>query len=430
MRYVDGPGGGSLCAPPGVCTPPGAGLDVGSQLPSRLWSAASGRDRTHRFAFLSTCPEPWGGSEELWWAAACRLRDARHEVDILKTIVDFGHPRTTALLERGCTVRDLASVRSRKAWEGASLLVPFGWAPTEAHRQLLVATRRLVARRPDLAVVSQGQNFDGLHLARLCGRLRIPYVLISQKASELVWPPDGIVAYGRRVFANARRCVFVSEHNRRLTELQFATTFANATQLYNPVLLDPGALPWPPQDELRLACVARLHTMEKGQDLLLRVLAQPEWRQRSLRVSLFGQGVHADGLRHLAATLGVDRVAFRGSTADIAAVWRDHHALVLPSRAEGMPLALLEAMACGRPAVVTDVGGNAELVQDGVHGFVAGSASVEALSAALERAWRSRDSWREMGQAAATRVASLAPHRSSARLSELLLAEVPARAAR
>ena len=52
-------------------------------------------------------------------------------------------------------------------------------------------------------------------------------------------------------------------------------------------------------------------------------------------------------------------------------IWAEHHALVLPSRFEGMPLVVVEAMLCGRPCIVTDVGGNAELIRDGINGFLA-----------------------------------------------------------
>ena len=59
--------------------------------------------------------------------------------------------------------------------------------------------------------------------------------------------------------------------------------------------------------------------------------------------------------------LQLKNVHFRGHVNDIRAIWEQNHLLVLPSRYEGLPLALVEAMWCGRPAVVTDVGGNAEL---------------------------------------------------------------------
>src|SRR5262249_50251205 len=69
----------------------------------------------------------------------------------------------------------------------------------------------------------------------------------------------------------------------------------------------------------------------------------------------------------------------------------------MASSGEGKTLALTEAMLCGRPAVVTDVGGNAELVCDGVTGFVAQSATPGDVRDALERSWVERKSWEEIG---------------------------------
>jgi glycosyltransferase involved in cell wall biosynthesis len=66
-------------------------------------------------------------------------------------------------------------------------------------------------------------------------------------------------------------------------------------------------------------------------------------------------------------------------------------------------LVLLEAMAAGRPALVTAVDGNLEWVEDGVTGFVAEAPTVRHLASALERAWGARGNWIEMGSAARAR---------------------------
>ena len=67
------------------------------------------------------------------------------------------------------------------------------------------------------------------------------------------------------------------------------------------------------------------------------------------------------------------------------------------SRAEGTPLALVEAMLCGRPAIVSDVGGNQEWVTEGQTGFVAEAPVIGPTRAALERAWSARQDWKAMG---------------------------------
>ena len=63
------------------------------------------------------------------------------------------------------------------------------------------------------------------------------------------------------------------------------------------------------------------------------------------------------------------RLQMCGFADDVRSVWSDRQILVLASSGEGKPLALTEAMLCGRPAVVTDVGGNVELVTDCVTGL-------------------------------------------------------------
>jgi glycosyltransferase involved in cell wall biosynthesis len=136
----------------------------------------------------------------------------------------------------------------------------------------------------------------------------------------------------------------------------------------------------------------------------------PKWRERELSVSLFGGGNNERALKRSVELHGLSSVRFGGHTAEIEQVWASHHALILPSRCEGLPLALVEAMLCGRISIVTDVGGNKELLEDNVTGFVAAWPKVEALDEALERAWQQRNEWRSMGVAAAECVRRQIPH--------------------
>jgi glycosyltransferase involved in cell wall biosynthesis len=99
----------------------------------------------------------------------------------------------------------------------------------------------------------------------------------------------------------------------------------------------------------------------------------------------------------MAEQLELNNIDFAGNRENIEEVWSKHHALVLPSRFEGMPLTLVEAMLCGRPCIVTDVGGNRELVRDGINGFLAKAPTVELLDEAMNRAWESRGRLKEIG---------------------------------
>jgi glycosyltransferase involved in cell wall biosynthesis len=117
-----------------------------------------------------------------------------------------------------------------------------------------------------------------------------------------------------------------------------------------------------------VAFVGRLTNWKGAETLLLAMLGAPR-----VTATIAGDGPAAPLLLALAEQLGVaDRVAFLGRcTAErIAGLLDATDVLVLPSLYEGMSHTLLEAMARGVPCIVSDRGGNAELVRDGVNGVV------------------------------------------------------------
>src|SRR5437764_610833 len=352
----------------------------------------------------------WGGSEELWSATAAVLAADGHSVTVFKSGVDDSQPRIRRLRALSCTIRDLARfpLMPRRLFTFVRL-VSSGAA--YAHQILRLLIGLALSRRPDLVVVSQGGNHDSYFLAEVCRRLRLPYAIVSHKASELYWPADWQQQTIAAVYRAARVCFFVSEHSRRLTEEQLGFPPPRAAVVRNPFLVpwDPRT-DWPDdRDGLRLACIGRLHPKEKGQDLLLRVLARRRWRDRPLSVTFYGGGLQGDSLERMSRNLGLTKVTFAGFVRDVPAIWSDHHGLILPSRCEGLPLVLVEAMLSGRVPIVTDVGGNAEVVDDGATGYIAAAPTEDALDDAMERAGSERHRWREIGAAAATRIRTLIP---------------------
>ena len=375
-----------------------------------------------RFVFFSSCSHPWGGSEELWAGAAALLAEGGHSVTIFKTCVDPNHPRIRRLLALGCRIRDLHQVCLPSSIRLPRALVRLtGRGPAQRAIRPLVRTH-LANLKPDLVVVSQGANFDGIVYSDLCRISGRPYVVISQKATDYLWPSDKDRIVMRSAFQAALRCYFVSQHNLLLTQDQIGATLTNAEIVHNPFLVPGNPLPWPgAQDQIKLACVARLETGEKGQDILLQVLARQPWRDRNLSISFFGAGHNREALRELAGRLGLKNVDFPGFVSDVESIWKTHHALVLPSRTEGLPLALVEAMMCGRFGIVTNEGGSSEVIEDGRTGFIANAAKVNELDHAMERAWAVRDQWESIGQAAGMAVRTLVPGDPVASFTEKLL---------
>jgi glycosyltransferase involved in cell wall biosynthesis len=167
-------------------------------------------------------------------------------------------------------------------------------------------------------------------------------------------------------------------------------------------------LPLRPMPPLRVAVVARM-LWSKGVDIAVAATRKARQEGAAIELSLYGAPDPSNPKAIPEATLrSWDRepgISWHGTTADVAAVWRDHHVACLPSRGgEGLPRTLLEAAACGRAVVTTDVPGCRDLVRDGIEGLVISPENTEALTAALVGLSRSPDLVARMGDAARSRV--------------------------
>lgn len=358
--------------------------------------------------FVSLLESPWGGSEELWSQTAERLAKNGHTVDASVSFFDEPHDRLTHLAARGVRV---VKRKNRMPSVLTRLKQKTGLMSRSDLNEEAVKTW-LRGGEPDLVCFSDGGVASKPQWRRYCAEAGLPYVNLSQANSEAYWLTDDIAEAQAEALSAARRCFFVSCGNWRLFEQQTGRRLTNAEVVRNPFQVDYHERPnWCQETGgLKLASVGRLEPSAKGQDLLFQVLAQEKWRPRDLRVTLFGQGPMERSLRRLAGMLGIEsKVRFAGTTKDVAGIWREHHALVMPSRYEGLPLAIVEAMLCHRVPIVTDVGGNAELLEDGVSGFIATAPTLPELDKTLERVWEARSQLRAMGLAAGQQVRRLVP---------------------
>ncbi|HUW14440.1 MAG TPA: glycosyltransferase [Anaerolineae bacterium] len=132
-----------------------------------------------------------------------------------------------------------------------------------------------------------------------------------------------------------------------------------------------------------LGTVARL-TEQKGQRYLLQALADLRLRYPRLFCIFAGEGESRSELESLSRRLGLEEhVTFCGARRDVAIMLQGLDLFVLPSLFEGLPLALLEAMAAGIPVVATSVAGSSEVIEDGVNGRLVPPADVPALTEAI-----------------------------------------------
>ena len=166
-----------------------------------------------------------------------------------------------------------------------------------------------------------------------------------------------------------------------------------------------------------LAAASRL-SPEKGLSHLLDAMPEILKQNGDITLLVFGDGPLKGRLRAQAARLGcAGHVRFAGLVPDFASLVGEADVFVLPSLSEGLPNALLEAMAASRPVVATGVGGVTDLVRNGENGLVVPPADSGALAGAVLRLASDFGLARRLGQSAR---ATVEAGHSFARQCELL----------
>ena len=173
----------------------------------------------------------------------------------------------------------------------------------------------------------------------------------------------------------------------------------------DPEVLRPA--PLPPGPPLRVAIVARM-LWSKGIDTAVEAVRIARSQGAAVELSLYGAPDVSNRRAIPEATLrewSRDGVAWHGPTRDVARVWAEHHVGCQPSRGgEGLPRTLLEAAACGRALLTTDVPGCRTLVRDGIEGLLVPPGDASALAAGLVRLTADPALPARMGEAARRRI--------------------------
>jgi Glycosyltransferase len=164
---------------------------------------------------------------------------------------------------------------------------------------------------------------------------------------------------------------------------------------------------------------------QKGLDLVMHALGglkDLDWKWQ-----IAGDGPQMQALQSLAQELGIDdRVFFLGwqSREQIIESYRRANVFLFPSRHEGMPNAILEAMASGLPVIATCIAGNEELVIEGQTGYLVPSEDIEALQDALKKMLTDSALRQQMGDASRRRVEENYSWESTAQQYALCLEKV------
>ena len=245
---------------------------------------------------------------------------------------------------------------------------------------------------PDLLIMSLGDQDEGIDYYKQCETYGIPYVIVNQLTKEpKYWPVDSrIHEQVKQGYLGAGIVLFTGRNNQEVMEKRLRCKIPQTGIFFNPYDVDLDAdVPFPSTEKgLHIAIVGNLLRIHKGQHLALELFHRKKWRNRPLHLNIYGEGIDEAVLKKQAADYHLKNVTFHGYTYDIPGVWKMNHAILMPSFMEGLPLALVGAMICGRVPVVTDIGAHGEVIEDNISGFIASEPTVDALDEALERAFQ------------------------------------------
>jgi glycosyltransferase involved in cell wall biosynthesis len=352
-----------------------------------------------RILFSSTLHGDWGGSEWLWSDAALRLLRAGYAVAHVepwqKKHASIEELREAGAIEYCAT----APVRwTRRLWRK--------WVD-----QRSIFSRALNDFRPDLVVISQARQDEGLELFDILLEAKVPYVVLNQLVVDTAYLEDAKADAIVRLYTGASLVCFVADSNRLSLEVQLGVRIRNAAVVRNPVRVpidDQSIPPWPKDDgSVRLGLAGRLDPDQKGHDALFQALAMQPWTERQIWLHLYGHGSAERRLKRAVAMLGLQRVSFEPYASNPIEIWERCHVVAMPSRHEGTPIAMVEGMLMSRPVLGTKVSGIPEFVRHGAEGFLADACTPELIASALAQLWQAQARLQSMGSAARARALDL-----------------------
>jgi glycosyltransferase involved in cell wall biosynthesis len=350
----------------------------------------------------------WGGSELLWYKTVVELLPFGFSITVcIHNKLEI--PKELTLLEKESKIKIIRSIsRILPVWKRiANRFLSYNrrFKPSNLKEDLILNFN------PDLIIINQGFNFNGVDTMLFASKNRVNYITISHAVNESLWPNYALREKMKLGFGNSLINYFVSQDNLLVTQNQLGYVMKNAEVVRNPFNV-PFAidLAFPESDNFHLAFVGRYDFYAKGQDILLQVLSDEKWKNRNLIVNFYGEGNDIENLKDLIKMHELNNVIIHSHTAT-EEIWRTNQGLILTSRFEGLPIVIVEAMLCKRFVIVTNVSGNKELVIDNETGFIAAAPRLEYVDEALERAWRQRMNWQEIGVKARQEIVKQVPEK-------------------
>ncbi len=211
------------------------------------------------------------------------------------------------------------------------------------------------------------------------------------------------------VFRQCERFVVLSSSWKKFYTTNLGLKPEKVDVLYNPVRVPTEIPDRNSSTPLKLIFLGRIGERKGAFDLIQAFARLPESEKTKSMLIMAGDG-DLEAARNLAQSLNLtDNITFPGwiDTKERDRLLTQADIFILPSYNEGLPLSMLEAMAWGLPAIVTPVGGIAEVVTHGENGFLVEPGNIQQLSAAIKSLITSEDLRLSLGAKARTSIVPL-----------------------
>ncbi len=351
----------------------------------------------------------WGGSEELWFRAALWM--SRHDYKIGIGCYDWPEKqaRINELKNAGCSIYLLPNKKGlfkKTAVKKVLHSVPF--------------------QEYNLTVVNQGGWEEILHSPFSNLNKKLPnYVILNHNYNE-----NAVLSFTKQKLlqqwtSGAQMNFGATQKIFEVIQKKFNISIDKKQTLVNPVTFIPdteaGSYPAFTNDTCIWVMLAELDTARKAQDVLINALSSLKWKARNWQLHLYGKGKDKEKLEQLIIELGLEEKIFlKGFTTNIKQTLLDCSLLLQCTLIDAMPLSVVEAMASGRPCVVSKVGDMPAWVEDGVNGFICPPVTVEGIDEALESCWQQKNNWAAMGKNAFDTFIKKYPQPYEEKIAEIL----------
>ncbi len=351
----------------------------------------------------------WGGSEELWFRTALWMSRNDYKVGIACYDWAEKQGRISELKNAGCSIYLLPNKKG--LFKKAALKKELNAIPFQEY---------------NLTVINQGGWEEILHspFRNLYKKLH-NYVILNHNYNE-----NAVLSFTKQKLLqqwiiNSQMNFGATQKIFEVIENKFNISIDKKQTLVNPVTFKPdtsaGTYPAFANDGCTWIMLAELDTARKAQDILITALSAPKWKARNWQLHLYGKGKGKENLEKLITELNLkDKVFLKGFTTNIKQTLHDCHLLLQCTRIDAMPLSVVEAMATGRPCVVSKVGDMPAWVEDGMNGFVCNTVTAEGIDEVLERCWQQKNNWAAVGKNAFDTFIKKYPQPYEEKIAEIL----------